>query len=159
MSVAAIRIIATILITFIVVFGAARAGRSETATADDTARFLAGLQPSPNSSLAALTKNRSWISHARYFDSIFAREENTNLSKIREFSEKYLPDKHGTVLYMFSGPDFLYATSFFPTASTYVLAGLEPVGKIPELANLSPFVINGELRNLENSLGDRKSVV
>ena len=54
---------------------------------------------------------------------------------------------------MFSGPDFLYATSFFPTASTYVLAGLEPVGRIPELANLSPFVINGELRNLESSLG------
>jgi hypothetical protein len=54
---------------------------------------------------------------------------------------------------MFSGPDFLYATSFFPTASTYVLAGLEPVGKIPELANLSPFIIDGELRNLQSSLG------
>jgi hypothetical protein len=152
-SVAAIRIIATILITFTVVFCAARASRSETATADDTARFLAGLPPSPNSSLAALTKDPTWISHARNFDSIFAHEEKTNLSKIREFSEKYLPDKHGTVLYMFSGPDFLYATSFFPTASTYVLAGLEPVGKIPEVANLSPFVINGELRNLESSLG------
>ena len=140
MSVAATRIIATVLITLGVSFAAARASYSATATADDTARFLAGLQPSPNSSLAALTKNRSWISHARYFDSIFAREENTNLSKIREFSKKYLPDKHGTVLYMFSGPDFLYATSFFPTASTYVLAGLEPVGQIPELANLTPFV-------------------
>ena len=54
---------------------------------------------------------------------------------------------------MFSGPDFLYAPSFFPAASTYVLAGLEPVGKIPELANLSPFVIDGELRNLEGALG------
>ena len=152
MSVAAIRIIAIILITFTVVCGAARASRSETATADDTARFLAGLRPSPNSSLSALTKDPTWISHARYFDSIFASEENTNLSKIREFSKKYLPEKHGTVLYMFGGPDFLYATSFFPTASTYVLAGLEPVGKIPELANLSPFVISGELRNLESSL-------
>jgi hypothetical protein len=152
-SVAPTRIIATILITLAVVSGAARASRSETPTADDTARFLAGLQPSPNSPLAALTKHPTWISHARYFDSILAREENTNLSKIRDFSEKYLPDKHGTVLYMFSGPDFLYATSFFPTASTYVLAGLEPVGKIPELASLSPFVISGELRNLETSLG------
>ena len=153
MSVAATRIIATILITFTVVFGAARASCAEAATADDTARFLAGLRPSPNSPLAALTKDPAWISHARYFDSIFAREENAHLSKIREFSQKYLPDKHGTVLYMFSGPDFLYATSFFPTASTYVLAGLEPVGRVPELANLSPFVVNGELRNLESSLG------
>lgn len=57
------------------------------------------------------------------------------------------------MLYMFSGPDALYAISFFPTASTYVLAGLEPVGRIPELANLSPFIIDGELRNLESSLG------
>jgi hypothetical protein len=152
-SVSATRIIATILIAFTVAFGAVRASSSETATADDAARFLAGLRPSPNSPLAALTKDPAWVSHAQHFDSIFAREENTHLSKIREFSEKYLTTKHDTALYMFSGPDFLYATSFFPTASTYVLAGLEPVGRIPELANLSPFVINGELRNLEGSLG------
>ena len=153
MPVAATRIIATILITFTVVLGTARTSRAETATADDTARFLAGLWPSSSSPLAALTKDPAWVSHARNFDSLFALEENAHLSKIREFSEKYLTTKHDTVLYMFSGPDFLYATSFFPTASTYVLAGLEPVGKIPELTNLSPVVINGELRNLESSLG------
>jgi hypothetical protein len=151
--VAATRIVATILITFTVVLGTARTSRAETATADDTARFLAGLWPSSSSPLAALTKDPAWVSHARNFDSLFALEENAHLSKIREFSEKYLTTKHDTVLYMFSGPDFLYATSFFPTASTYVLAGLEPVGKIPELTNLSPVVINGELRNLESSLG------
>ena len=130
-----------------------RARVARKATADDTARFLAGLRPSPSSPLAALTKDPAWNSHARNFDSLFAREEDAHLSKIREFSQKYLPDKHGTVLYMFSGPDFLYATSFFPTASTYVLAGLEPVGRVPELANLSPFVVDSELRNLESSLG------
>ena len=53
---------------------------------------------------------------------------------------------------MFSGPDFLYATSFFPNASTYVLAGLEPVGEIADLTTLSPWAINGELRNLELSM-------
>jgi len=145
-SVAATRIVATALITLAVMFAAARASCSATATADDTARFLAGLQPSPNSPLAALTRDPAWVSHARSFDTLFAREENTHLSKIREFSQKYLTDKHGTMLYMFSGPDFLYATSFFPAASTYVLAGLEPVGIIPELAKLSPFVIDEELR-------------
>jgi hypothetical protein len=119
---------------------------------DDTARFLAGLPPSPNSPLAALTKEPAWLSHARYFDSIFAREESAHLSKVREFSKKYLTDKHDTMLYMFSGPDFLYATSFFPNASTYVLAGLEPVGEIPDLTSLGPWTINGELRNLETSM-------
>lgn len=57
MSVAATRIIATILIAFTVAFGAPRASCSETATADDTARFLAGLQPPPNSPLAGLAKD------------------------------------------------------------------------------------------------------
>jgi hypothetical protein len=125
----------------------------EPTTADDTARFLAGLSPSSNSPLAALTKDPAWPSHARYFDSIFSREESAHLFKVREFSKKYLTDKQDTMLYMFSGPDFLYATSFFPNASTYVLAGLEPVGAVPDLTSLSPLIINGELRNLEISTG------
>jgi len=53
---------------------------------------------------------------------------------------------------MFSGPDFLYATSFFPNASTYVLAGLEPVGAVPELTSLSPSIIDEELGSLEASM-------
>ena len=114
---------------------------------------MAGLPLSSNSPLAAFTKDPAWLSHARYFDSIFAREESAQLSKVREFSKKYLTEKHDTMLYMFSGPDFLYATSFFPNASTYVLAGLEPVGAVPDLTSLSPLVINGELRNLEASMG------
>ena len=138
--------------TLMLTLGAAPARSSEAATADDIARFLAGLPPSSNSPLAELTKDPAWLSHARYFDSIFAREESVHLSKVREFSKKYLSHKHDTMLYMFSGPDFLYATSFFPNASTYVLAGLEPVGAVPDLTRLSPFVIDGELRRLEASM-------
>jgi hypothetical protein len=131
---------------------ATRAPSSEAPTADDTARFLAGLPPSTNSPLVVRTKDAAWLSHARYFDSAFASEENANLSKVRQFSKEYLTDKQDTMLYMFSGPDFLYATSFFPDASTYVLAGLEPVGAIPDLTRLSSWVVDGELRNLEISM-------
>ena len=146
------RMIAAVLMALMLALGAARARDSEPATADDTARFLAGLPPSLNSPLAALTKDPAWPSHARYFDSIFARQ-STHLSKVAEFSKEYLTDKHDTMLYMFSGPDFLYATSFFPNASTYVLAGLEPVGEVGDLTSLSPWAISGELRNLEISMG------
>jgi hypothetical protein len=142
-----------VLMVFMLALNAAPARSSEAATADDTARFLAGLPPSSNSPLAAYTEDPAWQQHARYFDSIFAREENAQLSKIREFSKKYLTVKHDTMLYMFGGPDFLYATSFFPNASTYVLAGLEPVGEIADLTVLGPWAINGELRNLELSMG------
>ena len=145
------RIVAAVLMA-VLALNAAPARSSEAATANDTARFLAGLPPSPNSSLTALTKDPVWLSHARYFDSMFAREESTQLSKVREFSKKYLADKRDTMLYMFSGPDFLYASSFFPNASTYVLAGLQPVGEIPDLTSLGPWTINGDLRNLELSM-------
>jgi hypothetical protein len=146
------RITAAVLMMLMLALSAARAQSSEAPTANDAARFLAGLPPSSSSPLVALTKDPAWISHARYFDSVFAREENA-LSKVRQFSKEYLTDKQDTMLYMFSGPDFLYATSFFPNASTYVLAGLEPVGAIPDLTRLSPWVINEELRNLEISMG------
>ena len=148
-----LKTIVAVLTTLMLALSAAPLQSFELATADDTARFLAGLSPSSDSPLMALIKDPAWPTHARYFDSIFAREEAANLSKVREFSRKFLTDKHDTMLYMFSGPDFLYATSFFPNASTYVLAGLEPVGGVPDLTTLSPSVINEELRNLEISTG------
>jgi hypothetical protein len=134
------------------VLSAAPALSSEAATADDTARFLAGLPPSPHSPLATLANNPSWQEHARRFNSIFAGEESTKLSKVRAFSQAHLTDQHQTMLYMFSGPDFLYATSFFPHASTYVMAGLEPIGDIPQLTGLKYPTVERTLYNLENSL-------
>ena len=41
-------------------------------TADDTARFLAGLQPSADSPLMPLTRDPAWQRHARFFDGAFA---------------------------------------------------------------------------------------
>jgi hypothetical protein len=125
---------------------------AESATADDTARFLAGLPPSANSPLVALTQDPIWQKHARYFNSVFARADSNTLAKVRAFSNEHLPDKHNTLLYLFSGPDFLFATSFFPSATTYVLAGLEPVGTIPQLNSLGAAAVDGSLRNVETSL-------
>jgi hypothetical protein len=145
-------------LTAVMLTAAAPAWSAETASFNDTARFLAGLPPSPDSPLAPLTKDAAWQQHARYFDTIFAREENVHLSKVRAFSKEFLTDKHETMLYMFSGPDFLYATSFFPNASTYVLAGLEPSGDIPQLTNLSRGTVYASLRNLEVSMASLLSV-
>jgi hypothetical protein len=147
------RVIVPVLMAIALALSATSARSIEASTADDTARFLAGLQPSSNSPIAVLTKDSAWLSHARYFDGMFAREESAHLSKVREFSKEYLTKKHDTMLYMFSGPDFLYANSFFPNASIYVLAGLEPVGEIPDLTGLSSWAVDEELRNLESSMG------
>ena len=131
----------------------APARAADTATADDTAHFLAGLPPAADSPLAALTGDARWQRHARYFDAIFEREDATTLSRVRAFAQEHLADKHDTMLYMFSGPDFLYATSFFPNASTYVLAGLEPVGDVPQLTALKRPFLEYTLQNIESSIG------
>ena len=57
--------------------------RAAEVTSDDTARFLAGMQPSPDSPLVALTKDPGWQHHAKFFDGAFAQLEQRQLSKIR----------------------------------------------------------------------------
>src|SRR5580658_1188291 len=130
----------------------APARSAETATPDDTARFLAGLPPAQNSPLAALAKDPGWAQHAHFFDSIFSREDANTLSKVRAFAKEHLPAHSDAMLYMFSGPDFLYATSFFPSASTYVLSGLEPVGDVPQLTSLPRGAVDSSLHNIQGSL-------
>jgi hypothetical protein len=143
---------AALLVAMLVLTVAAVRG-AETVTPDDTARYLAGLPPAPDSPLAALANDPRWQRHARYFDALFEREDATTLSKVRDFAREHLTEKHDTMLYMFSGPDFLYATSFFPNASTYVLAGLEPAGDVPQLTALKRPTLDYTLQNVESSIG------
>ncbi|HEY0566513.1 MAG TPA: hypothetical protein VGD13_00070, partial [Xanthobacteraceae bacterium] len=56
---------------------------ADTVTADDTARFLAGMAPSADSPLTPLTRDASWQRHARFFDTAFGQLETRQLSKIR----------------------------------------------------------------------------
>jgi APA family basic amino acid/polyamine antiporter len=147
------KLMATLLLAGALTLAAAPARSAETSAPDDAARFLAGLPPAADSSLASLTKSPMWREHARHFDSMFGKVEEGTLSKIRAFSEARLPEKHQTMLYMFSGPDFLYAVTFFPSATTYVLSGREPVGAVPQLTDLPHPVVDSMLHNLESSLG------
>ena len=125
---------------------------AEVPTPDDTARFLAGMQPSAESPLAALAKDLSWQRHARYMDGIFDQTEKRHLSKIRDFAKARLTTTHDTMFYMFAGPDALHAVSFFPNATTYVLAGLEPVGNIPPLNTLANATLFRSVENLAYSM-------
>jgi hypothetical protein len=146
------KLIARALLVGLLALPAAPAWSADTTTADDTAKFLAGLPPASDSPLDALAKIPVWTSHARFFDTIFKKEDTNTLAKVRDFSSARLSATHATMLYMFSGPDFLYATSFFPHATTYVLSGLEPVGDIPQLTGLPRASVDQTLHNLESSL-------
>ncbi len=123
--------------------------------ANDTARLLAGLPPSADPIMVELTKESSWQQHAKFFDTAWANLEKNQLSKVRAWAQTNIADAFaakGTAFYMFSGPDFLYADTFFPQAETYVLCGIEPVGPLPDVSKLPPRALGGELHALQDSL-------
>lgn len=55
----------------------------------------------------------------------------TNLKQFREQELSKIVKKQTTLFYPFSGPDILYAQTFFPDPDKYVMIGLEPVGSYP----------------------------
>jgi hypothetical protein len=122
-------------------------------TADDTARFLAGMPPSAASPLTPLTSDPSWQRHARFFDAAFGQLESRQLSRIRAWTSVNLAAPKPTMFYMFSGPDFLYADAFYPGATTYVLSALEPPGSVPDLTRLPRGGVGAALYNVERSMG------
>jgi hypothetical protein len=126
---------------------------ADTVTANDTARFLAGMQPSAASPLTPLTKDPAWQHHARFLDSAFAQLEQRQLSKIRSWADANLAAPRPTMFYMFSGPDFLYANAFYSKATTYVLSALEAPGSVPDLTKLPPGGLGAALNNVEHSMG------
>ncbi len=126
---------------------------ADTVTADDNAKFLAGMQPSADSPLAPLTRDPAWQRHARFFDHAFAQLEQRQLSKIRAWSDIQLAAPRPTMFYMFSGPDFLYADAFYGKATTYVLSALEPPGHVPDLTRLPRGGVGAALYSVERSMG------
>ena len=125
------------------------------ASINDTARFIAGLPVSEGSPLAGLTLDPAWQQHASFFDEAWAKLAARQFTGIREWEVNYLPDATQplpVVFYMFSGPDFLYAHQFFPNANTYILAGTEPIGPLPDVLRFGGPALSPVLQNLQASL-------
>ncbi|RUO97985.1 hypothetical protein [Hyphomicrobium sp.] len=122
------------------------------ASLNDTARFIAGMQPSAGSPLSAATGDAYWKQYAQSFDDAWSGLERRQLTKINALVSKDFTNPQPVLFYFFSGPDFLYADAFFPSATTYVMAGLEPPGQIPDLRKLSRGETAGALRDLRSSL-------
>lgn len=127
---------------------------AEPPTPNEQARFLAGL-PQEGSSLAGLAQRGEFNSHAKELDAAWADAEERQLGPIRAWAPLGLPEAvsdTSPLLYVFSGPDFLHAHTFFPNASAYVLAAVEPVGLPPDVTKLSEGELGSSLRNLRNTL-------
>jgi hypothetical protein len=123
-------------------------------SSDDDAKFLAGL-PVHDSALAALTHTPGWEQHSTLLGAKWDRMETRQMAAVRAWAGGNLGPFHGTtgsVFYMFSGPDFLYAHAFFPNASPYILCGTEPVGAVPDPTQIPGPALAADLANLRHSM-------
>jgi hypothetical protein len=120
---------------------------------DDTAKFLAGMPVV--GPLAPLTHDPAWLDHARNLDSAWMKKDFYQIRPIRAWMLANAPEPYSatnTCYYMFGGPDFLYANVFFPQAKTYILAGLEPVGQVPDITRMDPATLRTDLNALRQSM-------
>ncbi len=121
---------------------------------DEAARFLAGL-PVRDPALAALAAQPAWGAHAERLGRAWTRMDQRQLVKVRAWAAATIPAANrssAAVFYFFSGPDFLYAQTFFPNSADYILCGTEPVGTVPDMAEMPPAALEADLENLRRSL-------
>lgn len=135
---------------FLAAHVSARAGASP----DETARFLAGM-PVRDAGLANAASQPAWGAHAANLERSWARMELRQLVRVRAWAAVHLASANRStapVFYFFSGPDFLYAHTLFPNSANYILCGTEPVGTLPDLAQMPPAALETDLANLRRSL-------
>ncbi|GHU11065.1 hypothetical protein FACS189449_01760 [Alphaproteobacteria bacterium] len=92
---------------------------------DSVARKLAGMD----------TENSS--EYGQFIETKWKNLNENSLGAIEDWSKKHIIPHigdHRTVFYPFGGPDVSCPFKFFPDAHTYILVGLEPIGKFGEVS-------------------------
>lgn len=99
----------------------------------------------------------AWAQHAKFIDSSWRRLEKKRLVAMQNWGRKAFEKPNSetkTVFYPFSGPDYLTVHAFFPNADKYIMLGLEPVGKLPELDKFKAGEAADYSADFKKSLGD-----
>ncbi len=114
---------------------------------NDIAKLFAGMDSSYSQTAAV-------AAHKQRMDSLWASHQNTRRGPLQSWASEEIGDfkNANAMFYPFSGPDFLFASALFPSAETYVLAGLEPAEPLPRLSDLSQSEIDNGLTGLHNAV-------
>jgi len=112
---------------------AAGVGNARALELTRTALVLAGMKEEAYKAGARIPGSDLWWNYGRELDRSWKRLERGQLAKLRKWADRELKPlwpQSQVIFYPFGGPDFLYASVFFPRADVYVLTGIEPVGDI-----------------------------
>lgn len=119
-----------------------------------TARLLAGI-PDPDAAADdPLRTHESFAAHQAAMAELWAPHDTAVTERVRPWATASLAPLQSfeTVFYPFAGADFLFPHAFFPRAHTYVLAGLERVGRLSDLATLPPPRVAGTYGRVEKAV-------
>ncbi len=122
---------------------------------NEFARFYACMDQDSASSIKYLDTNKVWRRHKETFTRFWDSATAVRINPMTEFAKtdlKILADSVKTLFYPFSGPDFLHASIFFPNAEEIVMIGLERVGKVPQVEDLSDKQLGTFFRAVRQSL-------
>ena len=112
---------------------------ADTAAVQDIAAFLGGLPPSHHGAFDSLATGPAWQAFVKDANKSWQKYHFTHTAPMTKWAATELDSVRQaspTIFYPFSGPDFLNVFTLFPTAQTYVMVGLEPVGSVPSPAVL-----------------------
>ncbi len=130
-------------------------GKSQSATFDDLAKFVAGQSLSPGSPLRRLDGLPSVQKHNADSTALSSVWQDRRLNVIRDWAKQEIHPRIARpriVKYPFGGPDFIHAVTLFPGADEYILVGLEPLGSLPDFMAMGDAGLNAYLSHLNHTL-------
>jgi hypothetical protein len=122
---------------------------------DDVARFVAGKPLTVSSPLNQLIGRPAVRKHYYETGELSTKWEEGRLKAIKQWAMREIQPqltRPQCVKYMFGGPDFVHATTVFPGVPEYILAGLEPLGTIPDFFAMSEAELQSYLTHLNYTL-------
>jgi hypothetical protein len=103
------------------------------------AQLLAGIRPA-DGSFSSRVETAAWQQHRDVIQGLWQQVRESRVQEMIAWRERELRPHVGgasTLLYPFSGPDFLNAYLLFPGLDTYVMFGLEMPGALPDISGMS----------------------
>jgi hypothetical protein len=124
------------------------------ARATATAQIMAGVTPAAGDALIdKLVATESWKKHQEAMQTQW-KSVRTRLDAIEKWREQEIKLKDvssRTLLYPFSGPDFINAWALYPNHGKYIFFSLENRGVLPDLEKMGPKEFDALLRDVRNA--------
>jgi len=125
--------------------------------ASATAQLLAGITPNPpEPAFSRLIELDAWKEHQKWMSSQWAqvRVRLGVMESWRDHEIKLVGGHRRTLIYPFSGPDFLNAYTLFPDHYRYVFFSLERPGSIPDMESVTAVQFTKLLADVRSAFRD-----